>query len=96
MTELRSFCIETNNLKCSILRFVEFLLRQADVADARVEPNHRTLIFVEGPTTRRIGNLLAAKFKPGAGSALITRKRGQRVNVLRFNPRANKRWKRLM
>lgn len=96
MSEIRYFYIETNNLRCSALRFVAFLQRQADVVDAWVEAGHRTLVMVAGPTTKRVGALLQSKFRSGKGSALVTRKSGRHVSVLRFNPRANKRWKRLM
>lgn len=92
----RRFGIETNNLRCSIRRFVDYVVRQHDVADAWVEPGHRTLVMIEGPTTRRIAVFLARWFKPGSGSALIMRKRGMHVSVMRFNPSANKQWKRLM
>jgi hypothetical protein len=93
---MRLFYIETNNLRCSIQQFVAYLLRQPGVSDAWVEPGHRTLVAVSGPTTRQIGVFLQSRFQPGRGSAIIVRKNGRRVALLRFNPRANRRWKRLL
>lgn len=89
------FVVETNGLKSSARRFVEWVRAQPDVVVADLVPGHLTTVRVEGPTTLRMVTLLQAKLHPRRGSALILRSRGGNRQLLLLSNRGNRRLQRL-